>query len=317
MAESQGTWVKLGEQSWQFIPCRIKQMAYELGLTWETAATIARPLNSAVEPSGEAVKALGMYHAQNRVSLKPRDATKDSIEFVEISPRRASTAKVCESAIKLIPAADVEMPPGNFHPPSTFGAHIDTPPGNFSRPASSRWNTTPKIPINHGEEEGEQTTKSVPGVNSWWSAHDIAMYLSNEKPGALMWNPCNAYIFDSITDFVSTLRAEASMPGAHFKWPEQRMTYEMIIAQAIHHLPPGYQVSIRNGNPCPEGLTSTPEWTGETTEYYHGTTAHNLLRGIIRDGLKPTYGAGADATEAAWGMKTPMVYLSKNIESAS
>ena len=43
------------------------------------------------------------------------------------------------------------------------------------------------------------------------------------------------------------------------------------------------------------------EWPGELTEYYHGTTAHNLLRGIIRDGLKPTFGAGADATESAWG----------------
>ena len=206
----------------------------------------------------------------------------------------------------------------DFRPPCNSHAHIDTPPGNFSRPASSRWNTTPKIPINHGEEEeGEQTTKSVLGVNSWWSTHDIAMYLSNEKPGALMWNPCNAYIFDSITDFVSTLRAEASMPGAHFKWPEQRMTYEMIIAQAIHHLPPGYQVSIRNGNPCPKGLCSTPEWTGEITEYYHGTTAHNLIRGIIRDGLKPSYGAGAGATEAAWGVRTPMVYLSNSLDSAS
>ena len=90
----------------------------------------------------------------------------------------------------------------------------------------------------------------------------------------------------------------------------------MTIAQAIHHLPPGYQVSIRNGNPCPEGLASTPEWTGVTTEYYHGTTAHNLLRGIIRDGLKPTYGAGEDATATAWGVRTPMVYLSNNIESA-
>ena len=108
------------------------------------------------------------------------------------------------------------------------------------------------------------------------------------------------------------------MPGAHFKWPEQRMTYEMMIAQAVHHLPPGYQVSIKNGNPCPkELLTSTFEWSGEPTEYYHGATAHNLLRGIIRDGLKPTFGAGAEATESAWGTRTPMVYLSKNIECAS
>ena len=96
------------------------------------------------------------------------------------------------------------------------------------------------------------------------------------------------------------------------------MTYEMMIAQAIHHLPPGYQVSIKNGNPCPkELLNSSPEWSGVATEYYHGTTAHNLLRGIIRDGLKPTFGAGAEATAEAWGTRTLMVYLSKILECAS
>ena len=94
-------------------------------------------------------------------------------------------------------------------------------------------------------------------MNTWWSASDIREYLNTEDPGANVWFPWNAYTFDSITDFVSSLRAEASMPGAHFKWPEQRMTYEMMIAQAIHHLPPGYQVSIKNGNPCPEELLNS------------------------------------------------------------
>ena len=119
---------------------------------------------------------------------------------------------------------------------------------------------------------------------------------------------------------LSSLRgAEASMPGAHFKWPEQRMTYEteMVIAQVIHHLPPGYHVSIKNGSPCPrELLISTPEWHGETAQYYHGATTHSLLRGIIRDGLKPTFGAGGGTTARAWGQNTPMVYLSKLLECA-
>ena len=104
MAESPGTWVKLGEQSWQFIPREVKQVAHKLDLTWEAAATMAKPLNSTMEPSDEALKVLGMY-MHNRVSLKPRDATRDSIEIVEISPRSASTAKV-RSAIRLTPAAE-------------------------------------------------------------------------------------------------------------------------------------------------------------------------------------------------------------------
>ena len=104
MAESQGTWVKLGEQSWQFIPREIKQLAHKLDLTWETTARMAKPLSSTVEHSDEALKELGVYHLHNRVSLKPRDATRDPIEIVEISPRSASTAKV-RSAIRLTPSA--------------------------------------------------------------------------------------------------------------------------------------------------------------------------------------------------------------------
>ena len=97
------------------------------------------------------------------------------------------------------------------------------------------------LPSNHAEEEEEsRTPKSTPGVNTWRNTEDIKKYLKEESPGAVVWKPWNAYIFDSTTDFVSTLRAKASMPGAHFKWPEQRMTYEMVIAQALHHLPPGY-----------------------------------------------------------------------------
>ena len=129
-------------------------------------------------------------------------------------------------------------PPGNFKRRS----EIEAPPGQFGKASSS---TTPQPHINHGvsllpsnhaeeEEEESRTPKSTPGVNTWWNTEDIKKYLKEESPGAVVWKPWNAYIFDSITDFVSTLRAEASMPGAHFKWPEQRMTYKMVIAQAIH-----------------------------------------------------------------------------------
>ena len=42
MAESPGTWVKLGEQSWQFIPYEVKEVARKLDLTWEAAASLTR-----------------------------------------------------------------------------------------------------------------------------------------------------------------------------------------------------------------------------------------------------------------------------------
>ena len=328
-----GSWVKLGDIKWQFIPQEVKNEAHKLDLTWAAASSMTKTFFPE-GPSEEALAKLGAY-TSDCISLKPRHATGSSIDIVEFTPRSATTAKVRSAikltpampAIKLTPAADVKPPPGNFEttkPPGNFDTakppgnfNTAKPPDNFDEPASSR-GSTPLVPINHGEEEEEQTTKSVPGVNTWWQASDIEDYLETTKPGAIQWYPWNAYIFDSVTDFVSSLRAEASMPGAHFKWPEQRMTYEMMIAQAIHHLPPGHHVSIKNGNLCPKKLLNDiHEWGGELTEYYHGTTAHNLLRGIIRDGLKPTFGAGAEATETAWGQKTPMVYLSRSLECAS
>ena len=91
----------------------------------------------------------------------------------------------------------------------------------------------------------------------------------------------------------------------------------MMLAMAIHHLPPGYHVSIKSGRPCPkELLHNEPKWPGETADYYHGTTGHSLLRGIIRKGLKPTFGAGEASTQTAWGQGTPMVYLSRLVECA-
>ena len=292
-------------------------------------------------PSNNALMELGT-HMSNPAQLKSRAETEGSTNPVELTPRSAATEKVT-SAIKLkdgrvLPFGgnDVPLlpPPGNFGgkdvpmppPPGNVGA-IKAPPGNFS---VGQQPPPPQAPINHGEvqfpinhdkeeeeEEEVQSTRTAPGVNTWWTAEDIRKYLKSETPSAVVWKPWNAFIFDSITDFVSSLRAEASMPGAHFKRPEQRMTYDMVFAQAIRHLPPGYHVSIENGNPCPkELLLGSHDWDGQTAQYYHGATAHSLLRGIIRDGLKPTFGAGGETTARAWGQNTPMVYLSKLLECA-
>ena len=222
-------------------------------------------------------------------------------------------------------------PPGHFmdkdldKPPGTF---MTPPPGNFTGGQPQPPPPPPPVPpinlggvktlANYDEEEvDENQTKKVAGVNSWWSIKAINEYLRTEDPGAKTFTPWNAFIFDSVHDFVSSLRAEASYPDSHFKWPEQAFTYELMLAMAIHHLPPGYHVSIKNGRPCPkELLISTKEWPGETADYYHGTTAYSLLRGIIRGGLKATFGAGEAATQTAWGQATPMVYLSRLIECA-
>ena len=232
------------------------------------------------KPSNDAIVELGT-HMSNPAQLKSRAEAEGSTNPVELTPRSAVTEKAT-SAFRLkdgrvLPVGgkdkDVPLPP----PPGNFGA-IKAPPGHSSvgaPPVNFSVGQQPPFPqcpppqalINHGEvpfpinrcmeeeeEEEVQTTRTAPGANTWCTAEDIRKYLKNETPGAVVWKPWNAFIFDSIADFVSSLPAEACMPGAHFKWPEQRMTYKMVLAQAIHHLPPGYHVSAKKGNPCPKEL---------------------------------------------------------------
>ncbi|MGY8884694.1 MAG: hypothetical protein ACKVKI_04190, partial [Flavobacteriales bacterium] len=71
MAESPGTWVKLGDLKWQFIPHEVKEKARELDLTWEGAASLAKTFRTE-RPSDEALKELGAHMNVNYVSLKPR-----------------------------------------------------------------------------------------------------------------------------------------------------------------------------------------------------------------------------------------------------
>ena len=336
MAEPPGTWVKLGRQERQYIPPSVRDNAYKHGMTWDATVEMTKSLRTE-GLDDYIVMSLGKYMSKHAHQQKMVAETEG--KFVQLTPRSAKTEMVPPSIKQKdghnMPAGSKSVPPpppaaaagygtkDMFPPPGNFKdrGEIEAPPGQFGMASSSSALQTyinhgvGLLPSNHAEEEEEesQSSKSTPGVNTWWTAEDIKKYLKEEYPGAVVWKPWNAYIFDGITDFVSTLRTEAAMPGAHLKWPEQSMTYEMAIAQ----VPPGFHVSIKNGNPCPKKLLiSTESWPGEVAQYYHGTTAHNLLRGIIRDGLKPMFGSGGDTTARAWGQNTPMVYLSNLLECA-
>ena len=262
MAEPPGTWVKLGHQEWQYIPPSVRENAYKHSMTWNAAVEMTK-CRRTEDPDDDVVMILGTYLSKR---AHHQEMVAEALgTFVELTPRSAVTEMVPPAikrkdgrnmpvGNKSVPpppppsagngAEDMSPPPGNFKNRS----EIEAPPGQFGMASSSSALQTyvnhdvSLLPSNHAEEEeGEsQSSMSTPGVNTWWTAEDIKKYLKEESPGAVVWKPWNAYNFDSITDFVSTLRAEASMPGAHFKWPEQRMTYEMVIAQAIHHLSPGY-----------------------------------------------------------------------------
>ena len=63
MAESPGTWVKLGDLKWQFIPHKVKEEARKLDLTWAGAASLTKTFRTD-GPSNEALMELGV-HMQN------------------------------------------------------------------------------------------------------------------------------------------------------------------------------------------------------------------------------------------------------------
>ena len=163
MAESPGTWVKLGDLKWQFIPHEVKEEARKHDLTWAAAASLTKTFRTD-GPSDEALMELGAH--VNCVSLKPRHATGSSIDIVELTPRSATTAKV-RTAIQLISAMNVKPPPGNFNdttkPPGNFD-DTTKPPGNFDEPPINHGVALAIVrstPTNHGAEEEEQTIKSA------------------------------------------------------------------------------------------------------------------------------------------------------------
>ena len=365
MAESDGTWVKLGFDEWKYLPPQVRDFAQCHGMTWREASELAshiaeKPNTSECMRLGKWIGASMSNHAQLESDpaaevfvLTPRkvndkiptrhDSERVNPDVVQ-STIKLTTGRVITlgtSVIKLKDGRVVPLgaPPPPDKPPGHFlGKNIEKPPGQFMEPPPGNFDDgkakpqppppPPPAPINpggaktlanHDEEEDEESIKpkKVVGVSSWWTIKDIREYLETESPGAVTFFPWNAFIFESVSDFVSSLRAEASYPDSHFKWPEQSFTYEMMLAMAIHHLPPGYHVSIKNGRPCPNKLPiNNPEWSGETADYYHGTTGRSLLRGIVRKGLKPTFGAGEASTQTAWGQGTPMVYLSRLVECA-
>lgn len=166
------------------------------------------------------------------------------------------------------------------------------------------------------QSEGtSKKSKGTSAVNKWFTPAMIHDYMQDAEPGALVYEPQNSMQYETIEDFVSTIRAEASQEGSKFKWPERMISFEHAVAISLHHLPPGYMISIRNGRECPAELVNTTE--GNLSEYWHGTTCYALAKGIIRDGLKPTLGAGGSQAEEAWGVQCPMVYLSKIQDTAA
>ena len=186
MAESPGTWAKLGHKEWQYIPPSVREQACKHGLTWDAAVEMTKCFRTG-GPDDDVVVTLGEYMS-NHAHPKSRADAESSTEFVELAPRSAGTEKVT-SAIKLkggrsVPVGDKSArpppppvpagnkaaiplpPPGNFEdkeemssPPGNFekldplpGQFTEAPPGNFDAGEQPPFPLCPppRAHINHG-----------------------------------------------------------------------------------------------------------------------------------------------------------------------
>ncbi len=173
-------------------------------------------------------------------------------------------------------------------------------------------------------------------VNASWSLDDIQEYARQIGPDgtADTFDPALEVPYESISDFVCTLRNCATAANSVFLWPSPSINFMKALTVAIHHLPPGCMVTITNARPLPSSLLAPrQEWqtTGGSQqaeasgggtlrtgvlEYYHGTYV-SALPHIMENGFKPTLGAGADNLQYHFGCSVPGVYVAKSWRVAS
>ena len=99
------------------------------------------------------------------------------------------------------------------------------------------------------------------GVNVTHSLDEIHDYVRSLPVGAVMpqHDPENDVPYASIDDFVATMRMSCR-PGGPFVWPGENLKYNQYLAIALHHLPPGKAVLIKNAAVIPEKfLKSKPK----------------------------------------------------------
>ena len=157
------------------------------------------------------------------------------------------------------------------------------------------------------------------GVNSHHSMEDIYEYASQWPPRRCARRADVAWEvpYESVDDFVNTMRQSSNDGTGAFLWPSERIGIMRAIAVSLHHLPVGHMVSIKNAQNIPDEFydkNGALRW--HALDLYHGTSAFQIPQ-IMAQGLLPTLGAGCDALERQFGIPVPGVYLAKSWKVAT
>ena len=145
---------------------------------------------------------------------------------------------------------------------------VDPPSGMPSRVLRFGDAETPWLGMYVGHDgktyrsKGEWTKK---GVNSSHALDDIHNYVRDlgEKSLRQPHDPLKDIPYQSIHDYVETMRASCC-PGGPFTWAGENNKYNQFLAIALHHLPPGKAMLIKNDAPIPDKyLMVGKNWPGD------------------------------------------------------
>jgi hypothetical protein len=156
-------------------------------------------------------------------------------------------------------------------------------------------------------------------VGTHHSIEEIQEYTSECPMNTSGNNSVNEVHYESVEDWVATIRQACIAPGAAFHWPSGKLSFQTAVAVALVHLPPGCHITIRSGKPLPEkfkGASNTGELGYNAQELYHGTSLHNMI-GIAESGFKAGLGAGCDALQEHFGIPVAVIYVAKTWTVAS
>ena len=102
----------------------------------------------------------------------------------------------------------------------------------------------------------------------------IYEYVSNHPPSACAatLEPADEVPYESVDDYINTLRQSSEEGTGVFKWPSTKYGFMRALAVALHHLPIGRMVTIKNAQPIPDKLYDPDgklKW--HVSDLYHGT----------------------------------------------
>ena len=75
------------------------------------------------------------------------------------------------------------------------------------------------------------------GVSASWALEDIQEYAQAQNTLAESYDEGGEAPYESIDDFVETMRNCASAHHSVFQWPTGSMTFEKAMGVALHHVP--------------------------------------------------------------------------------